>query len=242
MLRKVKGMKNIIRSVCILLAFSFIFSLFGCSEKKQKSRLEMTSDERLQAALEDLFKGGNYDISVDIKYDIIDGNQTTNINTEIIKNTDENGTIGYIKRLNGDYNDEYYIDNAYYKPDGTLSHPDFPLVLEKETLVRDLTPELMGDYIYVDGENFKTYEFKVPDNKLKDLMNPGSKMSANEAKGSVVLSLNGYLMGYKIKAKTERWISENMFYEYDFTLTVTVNAINENTEKIVLPFEYKKDA
>ena len=202
----------------------------------------MTPDERLAAALDDLFKGGNYDISVDIKYDIIDGNQTTNINTEIIKNTDENGTIGYVKRLNGEYNDEYYIDNAYYKPDGTLSHPDFPLVLEKETLVRDITPEMMGEYIYVDGENFKTYEFTVPKDKLKDLIIPSIKMTANEAKGSVVLDLNGYLMGYKIKAKTERWISENMYYEYDFTLTVTVNAINEKTEKIVLPFEYNSNS
>lgn len=235
-------MKSIKRFICILSALSFVFSLFGCSGEKQKSRFEMTPDERLAAALDDLFKGGNYDISVDIKYDIIDGNQTTNINTEIIKNTDENGTIGYVKRLNGEYNDEYYIDNAYYKPDGTLSHPDFPLVLEKETLVRDITPEMMGEYIYVDGENFKTYEFTVPKDKLKDLIIPSIKMTANEAKGSVVLDLNGYLMGYKIKAKTERWISENMYYEYDFTLTVTVNAINEKTEKIVLPFEYNSNS
>ena len=230
-------MKTVKSSVCIILALLFVLSFSGCSEKT-KSRYEMTPEERLVAALDDLYVGGNYDLSIDIKYDIIDGNQTTEIKTEIIKNTDENGTVGYVKRLNGDYPDEYYINNAYYKTDGTLSHPDYPLKLVNETIVCDITPEIMGEYAYVDGENFKTYEFTVPKNKLPDLMSPESKMKANEAKGSVILSLNGYLLGYKIKAKTERWISENMYYEYDFTLTVTVNAINEKTEKIVLPFEY----
>ena len=233
-------MKLIKSFVCIILAVMLTASFSGCSEKT-KSRLEMTPEEKLQAALDDLYKGGNYDISIDIKYDIIDGNQTTNIKSNIIKNTNENGTVGYVKRLNGDYPDEYYIDNAYYKPDGTLSHPNAPLTLKSETLIYDLTPDVMGEYAYVDGENFKTYEFTVSKDKLAKLMTAESKMKANEAKGSVVLSLNGYLMGIKIKAKTERWISENMYYEYDFTLTVTVNAINDNTEKIVLPFEYKKE-
>ena len=200
----------------------------------------MTPEERLVAALNDLYEGGNYDIRIDIKYDIIDGHKTTEIKTEILKNTDKNGSMAYVKRLNGDYPDEYYIGNAYYKPDGTLSHPDYPLTLENETLVNKLTPEIMGDYTYVDGENFKTYEFTVEKDNLAKFMFEESQMKANEAKGSVVLSLNGYLKGIKIRAKTERWISENMYYEYDFTLTITVNAINENTEKVVLPFEYSK--
>ncbi len=230
-------MKSIKTSICIILSLLLIFSFTGCSGEKTKSRLEMTPEERLKAALDDLYAGGNYDITIDVKYDIIDGHNTTEIKTEIIKNTDENGSVAHVKRLNGDYPDEYYIGDAYYKPDGTLSHPDYPLTLGNETLVNDLTLETMGDYAYVDGENFKTYEFKVEKENLAKFMLEESQMKANEAKGSVVLSLNGYLMGIKIKAKTERWISENMYYEYDFTLTITVNAINENTEKIVLPFK-----
>ena len=233
-------MKLIKSFVCIILAVMLTAHFSGCSEKT-KSRLEMTPEERLAAALNDLYKGGNYDINIDIKYDIIDGHNTTEINTEIIKNTDENGRVARVKRLNGDYPDEYYIGDAYYKSDGTLSHPDYPLTLKNETLINDLTLETMGNYTYVDGENFKTYEFKVEKDNLANFMHEESQMKANEAKGSVVLSLNGYLMGIKIKAKTERWISENMFYEYDFTLTITVNKINENTEKIVLPFKLESN-
>ena len=73
-------MKLIKSFVCIILAVVLTASFSGCSEKT-KSRLEMTPEERLAAALNDLYKGGNYDINIDIKYDIIDGHNTTEINT-----------------------------------------------------------------------------------------------------------------------------------------------------------------
>lgn len=232
-------MKYLRSLLCISLALLITFSSVSCSEK-EKSRLEMTPDERLWAALDDLYVGGNYDIFIDIKHDIRDGDSNIEIQTEILKNTDENGTVARIKRLTGDYPDEYYIDNAYYKPDGTLAHPNCPLELKGETLFADLTPEFVGEYIFVDGEKFKTYEFTVPKNVIEKFITEGSSMKASEAKGSIVLTLDGYLSAIKIKAVTENWIKENMFYEYDSYINITVNAINEKTEKVVLPFEYKK--
>ena len=227
-----------VRSLAI--AFLALTVLFSPSCGKEKSRLEMSESERLEAALNDLYEGGNFDITVDIKYDVMDGDSSARYTNNIIQNKNKNSTVAYVKRTGDTESEDYFIDGKYYSKEGKLLNPDFPLSLENETMMCNITPELMGEYSYVDGENYKTYEFKVADNKLNDLVLAETGMKATKASGSVVLSLNGYLMGYKIKAVTEHWISENMYYEYDLYLTVTVNAINDGTPKIELPFEYDK--
>lgn len=240
-IKPTKGYKILMKKLKPILSVIIVLTLlFSPSCGKEKSRLDMTEKERLEAALDDLYKGGNYDITVDIKYEIIDGDSSTHYNNNIIQNKNGGSTVAYIKRTGDTEGEDYYINGKYYSKDGKLLNPDFPMELTNETMMCDITTELMGDYAYVDGENYKTYEFKVSESKLKDLVIAETGMKATKASGSVILSLNGHLMGYKIKAITEHWINEEMFYEYDLVLTVTVNSINENATKIEIPFEYDK--
>ena len=208
----------------------------ACSSEKPRS--EMDPDERLTASLDDIFNSGAYDINVEIKYDVIDGDRSTTLRSRIIKNTVDGVATVHLQRINDDATtDEYYIGNKFYKADGKLSHANYTFDLSKETLFHDLDKSFMGDYQYVDGAEYKTYEFDVPSKKLSDLMSDGSGMIPKKASGSVILSLDGYPKGYRINATTEYWMSENMFYEYDLTLTVTVNAVGSAVQKITVPFE-----
>lgn len=236
-----EGIRFIMKRIrLITAAFLALTLVFSPSCGKEKTRIEMSEGERLEAALNDLYEGGNFDITVDIKYDVMDGDSSTHYSNSIIQNKNKNSTVAYVKRTGDVEGEDYFIDGKYYSKEGKLLNPDFPMTLTSETMMCNITPELMGEYSYVDGENYKTYEFKVADSKLNDLVIAETGMKATKASGSVILSLNGYLMGYKIKAVTEHWISKDMYYEYDLSLVVTVNAINDGTPKIEIPFEYDK--
>lgn len=221
----------ILASCCLLCA--------SCSQ--EKTRAQMDQKERLQAALDDIFNGEAYDIDIELKLDMMDGDHSQRINTHVVKNTVNDVPHIHLQRINEDgTTDEYYIGNKYYKADGTLSHANYTFELESETLFIDLTPQLMGDYNYVDGEQYKTYEFTVPKAKLTTFMTEGSGMKATKADGSIVLGLDGYPDAFRIEAVSEFWVSDNSFYEYDVRLTVTVNAVGDATQKVVIPFEVNK--
>lgn len=223
------------RIIALLLAVCCI-TCVSCSSEKPRS--EMNPDERLTAALDDIFNSEAYDINIEIKYDIIDGDQSTTIRSRVIKNTVDGVSTIHLQRIKDDATtDEYYIGNKFYKADGKLSHANYTFDLSAETLFNDLDKSFMGDYQYVDGEEYKTYEFTVPSKKLSSFMSDGTGMILKKASGNVILSLNGYPQAYRINATTEYWMSENTFYEYDLRLTVTVNAVGSAVQKITVPFE-----
>lgn len=223
-----------------IIAVLLLFCILGCScQSTEESRVNKTPEEKLQLALDDIFKGDAYDLTIEIDYSIIDGNKKTEYDTHIRKNTVDGVPKIHLQRIDkdGKTSDEYYIGTSYCSADGKLLNPNYKFTLKSETMLSDFTMKTFGDYTYVDGEDYKTYKFTVPQDMLATLMDKDSGMTATEAEGSVILGLDGYPKGYRIKAKTRSWIGENAFYDYNMRITVTVNYVGKNTPDVVIPFE-----
>ncbi len=222
-----------------VISFLLLFCILCCScQEKTKSRIDMTPNERLQLALDDIFKAEAYDLNIEIKYDIIDGDKSYEYNTHIRKDTLDGVQRVHLQRIKGDdISDEYYIGTSYCSPEGKLLNPNYTFTLSSETMLNDFSMDTFGDYTYVDGEDYKTYKFIVPTKMLDGLLNKDTGMTATQAEGSIILGFDGYPKGYRIKCTSKYWNNEHSFYEYDMKITVTINHVGENTPAVEIPFE-----